>query len=78
MLQKKKKKKEPKVSPAQRRQERIDAIRRKVMVDVKRLAKTYGWITVQYCLNQITELEKKRGQLAQIKREVDQLEREIG
>lgn len=71
-----KKKKQP--TPAQLRRKRTEEDRRDAMVEIKRLTKKYGRTTVQYCLNQLRELEKKRGRLAQIKREADRLEREIG
>lgn len=72
------KKKESKPTPAQLRRKRTEEDRCDAMVEVKRLVKKYGRTTVQYCLNQLRELEKKRGRLAQIKREADRLEREIG
>lgn len=78
MAQKKKQRKDSKLNPVQRRRELIEARRSRAMVEVKRLVKKYGRTYVQYCLNQLKELEKKRGRLAQIKREADQLEREIG
>ena len=78
MARKTKQQKEPKVNLAQRRREIIEANRSRAMVEIKRLTKRYGITTVQYCLNQLKELEKKRGRLAQIKREADRLEREIG
>jgi len=78
MAKKKKQRKESRPRSAQLRRELIQRHRNRTMVEVKRLVNKYGRTYVQYCLNQLKELEKKRGRLAQIKREADQLEREIG
>ena len=78
MSQKKKQQKESRPSPARLRRELIQIHRNRAMVEIKRLVKKYGRPHVQYCLNQLKELAKKRDRLAQIKREADQLEREIG
>lgn len=80
MAQKKKQRKELKLklNLAQRRREMIEARRSRTMMEVKRLVKKHGRTNVQYCLNQLKELEKKRDRLTQITREANQLEREIG
>ncbi len=66
-----------KVTLAQRRREHIEANRSRAMVEIRRLVKKYGRTTVQYCLNQIRELQKKREQLTQLTKEAERLQREI-
>lgn len=70
--------KKKKLTFAQLRRKRTEEDRRDGMIEIKRLTKKYGRTTIQYCLNQLKELEKKRNRLTQIKREADRLEREIG
>ena len=69
--------KRKKLTPAQRRQEVREADRSKAMIEIRRLTKKYGRTTVQYCLNQLRDLEKKKDRLAQLTREAAKLEREI-
>jgi len=66
-----------KVTPTQRRREVRESSRSRAMVEIKRLTNKYGRITVQYCLNQLRALEKKRERLAQLTKEAARLEREI-
>ncbi len=51
--------------------------REKAMPEVKRMVKKHGRRSIQACLNQLHDYEKKLGRLTEAKREVASLEREL-
>lgn len=58
-------------------QQYLDADRSKAMPEVKKLVKKHGRKIVNWCINQLREYEKKVKQLAELKKEAEELEKEL-
>lgn len=49
----------------------------KAMVEVKRLVKKYNRTTINYCLNQLRDYDKKLAKLEKAKKEVEEIQKEL-
>jgi len=57
--------------------EKRQAIRNAAMPQVKKLVRKYDRAAIQACLNQLRDYEQKTKRLAEVKKEVEKLEKEI-
>ncbi len=59
-------------------QRQIKALKgKKAMPDVKKVVDKHGLVTVNYCLNQLKEYNRKSNKLAKMKKEAAELEKQI-